>query len=57
MGTNKRIRVDGGPLVIEFEKLFLRPSEYPKETDITIDTTMLEKLANAIWKEQEFAEM
>lgn len=55
MGTNKT-RVHGGPLVIEFEKLFLRPSENPKETDIMINTTMLEELADAIWKEQEFVE-
>lgn len=56
MGTNKQIRVDGGPLVIEFEKLFLRPAEDAREGDITIDTDMLEELATEIWKELEFVE-
>lgn len=56
MGNNKRIRVEGGPLVIEFEKLFLRPAEDAREGDITIDTDMLEELATEIWKEQEFVE-
>jgi hypothetical protein len=55
--TNKRIRVDGGPLVIEFEKLFLRPAEDAREGDIKIGTGMLEELATEIWKEQEFVEM
>lgn len=56
MGTNKQVRVDGGPLVIEFEKLFLRPAEDAREGDITFDTNMLEELATGIWKEQEFVE-
>ncbi|KAJ6084945.1 hypothetical protein N7499_004574 [Penicillium canescens] len=56
MGNNKRIRVEGGPLVIEFEKLFLRPAEDAREGDITFDTDMLEELATGIWKEQEFVE-
>lgn len=56
MGTNKRIRVDGGPLVIEFEKLFLRHAEYAREGDITFDTDMLEELATGIWEEQEFVD-
>lgn len=56
MGANKRIRVDGGPLVIKFEKFFLRPAEDAREGDITINTDMLEELATEIWKEQEFVE-
>lgn len=54
VGTNKQIRVDGGPLVIEFEKLFLRPAEDAREDDITINTDIFEELATEIWKEQEF---
>lgn len=48
------ITVRNEPLVIEFEKLFLRDPEIPKETDIHIDSSKLEKLAGAIWCAQDF---
>lgn len=47
------ITVDGGPLVIEYEKLSLRPAMDARKSDITFDTTMLEELATEIWDEQE----
>lgn len=57
MGANKRITVSDGPLVIDFEKLFLRPSETPEKTDTEIDTDMLKELATMIWEQQGFVEM
>lgn len=57
MDANKGINIRGGPLVIEFEKLFLRPADSPKETDIMIDTDGFKRLATRIWEEQEFLEM
>lgn len=48
------ITVRGDPLVIEFEKLFLRDSQIPRETDILIDSDALEKLADSIWCAQDF---
>ncbi|KAJ5542367.1 hypothetical protein N7535_004787 [Penicillium sp. DV-2018c] len=56
MGTKNHIRVDGGPLVIELEKLLLRPAEDAREGDITIRVEQLEDLATGIWKEQGFVE-
>lgn len=51
---NGNITVDNDPLVIEFEKLFLRKSETPKETNIHVDGDKLHKLADAIWCAQDF---
>lgn len=48
------ITVHNDPLVIEFEKLFLRDSEIPKETDVYIDSGKLENLADAVWCAQDF---
>jgi hypothetical protein len=56
MDADKRARADG-PLVIEFEKLFLRSAEDTREGDIVIDTDMLEDLATEIWEIQEFVEV
>ncbi|KAJ9296179.1 hypothetical protein DTO271G3_5320 [Paecilomyces variotii] len=35
-GSNDTIKVDGGPLIIDFEKLFLRPPGTPKEKNIEL---------------------
>lgn len=48
------VNVWNDPLVIEFEKLFLRDSEIPKETDIYIDSGKLENLGDTIWCVQDF---
>lgn len=47
------ITVRNEPLVIEFDKLFLRSPETPKETNIYIECDKLEKLADAIWSAQD----
>lgn len=41
----------GTPLVIEFEKIFLRPAISPQEHDITICQQELEFLATVTWEE------
>lgn len=51
---NNSVYVDGQPLVISFDKLFLRPPTIPRETDITIDNTILNKIATDIWEDQGF---
>lgn len=48
------IHVRGRPLVVEFEKLFLRPSESPEETNISFDGEMLEYIATCVWEAQRF---
>lgn len=53
-GRNNSAYVDGQPLVIRFDKLFLRPPNNRRETDISIDNTILNKIARDIWEEQEF---
>lgn len=53
-GRNNSAYVDGQPLVIRFDKLFLRPPTNRRETDISIDNTILNKIASDIWEEQEF---
>ncbi|RMJ23264.1 hypothetical protein PHISP_05872 [Aspergillus sp. HF37] len=52
-GTNDHITVRNDPLVIEFEKLFLREPSVPKEKDIIIDRNELEDLATSIWLVQD----
>ncbi|CRL28005.1 unnamed protein product [Penicillium camemberti] len=42
------------PLVIRFDKLFLRPPTIPRETNISIDNTILNEIASEIWEEQSF---
>lgn len=49
-----QITVLDGPLIIEFPKLFLRPTMTPVETDIRIDREKLEALATSIWCIQDF---
>ncbi|KAJ9481155.1 hypothetical protein VN97_g12346 [Penicillium thymicola] len=50
-GQNDSVVVDGQPLVIRFDKLFLRPPTTARETDISIDNTILNKIARDIWGE------
>lgn len=57
MGANKHITVSGAPLVIEFDKLLLRPPTIPRETNIQLDTESLKMLAILIWEQQDFVAM
>ncbi|KAJ0414169.1 hypothetical protein BJY00DRAFT_321205 [Aspergillus carlsbadensis] len=43
--------VTGGPLVIDFEKLFSRPISSPIERDIVLGDAQLSKIARVIWQE------
>ena len=45
------IIIVGAPLVIEFEKTFLRPANPPLEHDITVSQQDLEFLATVTWDE------
>jgi hypothetical protein len=47
-----KVTVTGGPLLIPFLFLFLRPAEPPKEDDILIDGDELEEFAQLIWEIQ-----
>ncbi|KXG47121.1 uncharacterized protein PGRI_038670 [Penicillium griseofulvum] len=47
-----KIKTRGSPLVIDFEKLFLRPPMEPKERDIQIDDEDLQWLAETVWDSQ-----
>lgn len=49
-GDNNRVHISGQPLVLEFEKLFLRAGNAPQETDIQFDESQLKSLAFHIWK-------
>ena len=52
-GENDRVYVRGA-LSIEFDKLFLRATTIPRETDIQFPETELKALAERIWSWQEF---
>ncbi|KAJ5529140.1 hypothetical protein N7527_002533 [Penicillium freii] len=47
-----KITTTGSPLVIEFEKLFLRPPVEPRERNIQIDDGELQFLAERVWDRQ-----
>ena len=51
---DERIIVRGGPLVIEFERLFLRSPRTQTERDIRLNDEDLTELATDIWREQGF---
>jgi hypothetical protein len=51
--NNQRPVVTGGPLTIDFMKLFLRAPTTPKEMDIVIEVHQLEFLAEEIWETQD----
>jgi hypothetical protein len=53
-GPRDTIDVHGDPLVIDFDKLFLRSPCYPREVDICFDRSILEEIAMNVWEEQEF---
>ena len=53
-GDNNHIYLWGQPLIISFDKLFLRPPSILKEKDITLDDDILKKIARNIWQEQGF---
>ncbi|KAJ5507098.1 hypothetical protein N7527_009241 [Penicillium freii] len=47
-GRNNSVYVNGQPLVIRFDKLFLRSPTIRRETDISFHSTMLNKIARDI---------
>lgn len=51
---NQNIITTGAPLVLYFERLFLRAPTVPRGRDIEIDTEKLEYLAESVWSEQGF---
>ena len=51
---NDNVVVDGVPLIIEFERLFLHTPDSPREKDIKLDRDKLVDIAKAIWKSQGF---
>lgn len=53
-GDNNQVYLWGQPLMISFNKLFLRPPSLPKEKNISLDDTMLKKIARNVWEEQGF---
>ncbi|KAJ5381573.1 uncharacterized protein N7496_004001 [Penicillium cataractarum] len=53
-GDNNHVYLWGQPLMISFDKLFLRPPSIPKETNISLDDTILKKIARNVWEEQGF---
>lgn len=44
------VTVNGGPLLIPFHLLFLRPAEPPREHDIIIDEQELKDISQLIWE-------
>lgn len=46
--------VSGAPLLVEFDKLFRRAPEPPRESDIRIGQDGLSELASSVWVEQGF---
>ncbi|KAJ5124070.1 uncharacterized protein N7515_007895 [Penicillium bovifimosum] len=53
-GENGHLYFQGQPLIISFEKLFLRLPSIPNERDITLDEASLEQLATHVWHDQGF---
>lgn len=54
LGGDQEIKASGTPILIEFNKLFLRGSVSPNEQDIQIEEDTLRRLARIVWKTQEF---
>ncbi|KAL2821301.1 hypothetical protein BDW59DRAFT_150351 [Aspergillus cavernicola] len=52
--TGNNLTITGAPLIIEFERLFLRTPVEPRERNILIDKGELEYLAQQIWSMQQF---
>ncbi|GFF33901.1 hypothetical protein IFM46972_04045 [Aspergillus udagawae] len=53
---NEDTLFDNEPLIIEFEDLFLREADIPREGNIEFDQGNLRRLAEKIWLEQGFME-
>ncbi|KAL4911801.1 hypothetical protein BDW62DRAFT_196196 [Aspergillus aurantiobrunneus] len=51
---SNKVTITGAPLVLEFERLFLRASTIPREQNIKIDHEKLEFLATRVWSKQRF---
>lgn len=51
-GENQHVYLEDQPLVIGFEKLFLRLPEGPRETDIGLVEEALRSIAQEVWYEQ-----
>lgn len=46
------VTINGAPLIIGFEKLFLRPPLTPEEVDLQLDDWKLQFIAERIWRRQ-----
>lgn len=53
-GKNNHVSLEGQPLVISFEKLFLRSPSLQKEINISLDNAILKELAEDVWEKQGF---
>ena len=53
-GGEEKGQVKEGPLVVEFQKLFLRPAEKPPEADLVIENDDLMDMAEQVWETQRF---
>ncbi|KAJ5239670.1 hypothetical protein N7468_004289 [Penicillium chermesinum] len=51
---NNRIDIQGQPLIIPFEKIFLRQPTIPKERDLSLDEEALAAIADDVWDTQDF---
>jgi hypothetical protein len=49
-----KVTITGAPLVLEFERIFLRTPAIPREQNIEIDNEKLEFLATRVWDKQRF---
>lgn len=50
--TGEGVSVSGSPLIIPFHLLFLRASECPRETDLSIGEEELKEIAKWVWEAQ-----
>jgi hypothetical protein len=46
------VTINGAPLIIGFEKIFLRPPLTPEEVDLQLDDWKLQFIAERIWRRQ-----
>ncbi|KAL1989850.1 hypothetical protein VTN49DRAFT_7047 [Thermomyces lanuginosus] len=52
--NNDNVVVDGVPLIIEFERLFLRPPASPSEKNVELGRNELVYIAKMVWESQGF---
>ena len=50
--TDNNISINGSPMIIGFDKLFLRQPSNNRERDLTLDAAKLEQFASRVWREQ-----